>query len=425
MPKKPWSGVHDSTQEGQICAQFEMVNSIYFGSEDCLFLNVFTPSLPLEGDEDKLLPVMFFIHGGGFVNGTGSGDWFSPDFIIAKDTILVTINYRLGAMGFLCTDTPEATGNTGLRDQNLAMIWVQKNIRAFNGDPDNVTIFGISAGAASVEYHILSPMSKGLFHKAILQSGSSLNPWARTRNPKKLVANLVKKLEITTEDPKQLIKDLQSVDAEKLVRLAFTVLDEEDIQNGEMFPFVPVVEKKFPGIEPFLSEEPLELLTSGDFTQVPTITGFCENEGGLFKIHYGQNTEKLKERNFIDYLPSSFRVDRVHFDLRLRETYNQKDDMEAADAFLSDLCFLSGINESLINRLRNNHMENYIYLFAYDGTINFIKVLYKLKDKGAYHGDDTTYLGDCIFVKHIKPSDKDTLTRKRMVQMWTDFAKSG
>lgn len=425
MPKNPWSGVLNTTQEGEVCPQFDLLSFNYLGVEDCLFLNVHTPQLPI-GEEERLLPVMFYIHGGGFVTGSGSSDWFSPDFIVAKDTILVTINYRLGALGFLSLNTSAAPGNVGLRDQNLALKWVQKNIRAFNGDPGNVTIFGISAGSASVDYHLLSPMSKGLFHKAILHSGTSLSPWARTRNPEKLVDRLVKSLEITTEDPDQLLKDLQNEDAEKLVTYAFNTLDEEDIKNGESYAFVPIVEKVLPGVEAFLNEEPMNLLISGQYNHAPTITGFVDNEGGLFKTtSYAAYIDNLKRREFIDFLPSSFDVDRVEFDVRLRETYNQTDDIDAVDAFLSDVCFLGGIAQSLRNRLRHNFTDNYIYMFGYDGTINFIKALLQIEAKGAYHSDDSTYVSDSIYLSHITPTVQDTLVRSRMVRMWTDFAKTG
>lgn len=424
MPKKPWSGVRKATQEGEICSQVDLFSNNFSGAEDCLFLNIHTPELP-QGKEKKLLPVMLFIHGGGFIMGSGSSDSFSPDFIVAKDTILVTINYRLGAPGFLSLDTPAAPGNVGLRDQNLALKWVQKNIRAFNGDPDNVTIFGISAGSASVDYHLLSPMSKGLFHKAILHSGTSLSPWARTRNPKKLLNSLLNSLEITADDPDQLLKDLQNVDAEKLVTFGFTALDEEDIKNGESYAFVPIIEKSLPGVEAFLNVDPMELLISGQYNKVPTITGFVENEGGLFKMTYGEHTENLIRREFIDYLPSSFDVDRVKFDVRMRETYNQTDDIEAVDAFLSDVCFLGGIAQSLRNRLKHNYTDNYVYMFAYDGTINFMKAVLQIEGKGAYHSDDSTYLSDSIFISHITPTTQDSLVRSRMVQMWTDFAKTG
>ena len=140
-------------------------------------VNVFTPKVPVARLLMQLLPVMVFIHGGGFVFGNGLAKFENgTDYLIEQNVVVVTTNYRLGAFEFLSLDIPEAAGNMGLKDQDLQ--WVQENIENFGGNKNDVTIFGISAGAASVEYQILSPLSKGLFHKAIMQSGSVLNPWA-------------------------------------------------------------------------------------------------------------------------------------------------------------------------------------------------------------------------------------------------------
>lgn len=128
-------------------------------------------------------PVLVFLHGGAFIFGSNNSRMYSPNFLLMEDMVLVVVNYRLGALGFLrLNDTSlGVTGNAGLKDQGLAFKWIQKNIRKFGGDPNNVTIYGQSAGAASVNYQILSPASKGLFHKAIMQSGSVLNPWPHLR----------------------------------------------------------------------------------------------------------------------------------------------------------------------------------------------------------------------------------------------------
>lgn len=121
---------------------------------------------------------MFFIHGGGFYEGSGNDDLLGPDFLIDHNVILVTINYRLGVFGFMSLATAEYSGNMGMKDQVLALQWVQENIHQFGGDPESVTIFGHSAGSASVNYHMLSPMSKGLFKRAIMLSGVAINAWA-------------------------------------------------------------------------------------------------------------------------------------------------------------------------------------------------------------------------------------------------------
>lgn len=123
---------------------------------------------------------MVFIHGGGFIGGSNSSVAFNPDYLLTEDVVLISMNYRLGMLGFLSLDdiSLDIPGNAGLKDQNLALKWTQKNIVNFGGDPNNVTIFGVSAGGASAQYHVLSPASKGLFHKALIQSGSVNNPWA-------------------------------------------------------------------------------------------------------------------------------------------------------------------------------------------------------------------------------------------------------
>lgn len=123
---------------------------------------------------------MFWLHGGGFIIGSGESNVYGPEHLLIEDIVLVTVNYRLGALGFLSLNDPslEVPGNAGLKDQVLALKWVQKNIIHFNGDPNNVTMFGESAGASSIHFHILSKQSEGLFQKAILQSGTVFNPWA-------------------------------------------------------------------------------------------------------------------------------------------------------------------------------------------------------------------------------------------------------
>jgi para-nitrobenzyl esterase len=144
-------------------------------SEDCLFLNIQTPAL-----DDAGRPVMVWIHGGSFVNGTGAMPWYDgPNFVRHGDVVVVSINYRLGALGWLHLghlDPPTPrSGNNGLLDQIAALRWVRDNIAGFGGDPDNVTIFGESAGAMSVGTLLGTPAAEGLFAKAIAQSGAAHN----------------------------------------------------------------------------------------------------------------------------------------------------------------------------------------------------------------------------------------------------------
>lgn len=153
------------------------------GSEDCLHLAVFTPELPSAENMNPNLPVMVYIHGGSFMLGgyIGAG----PGKLLERDIVLVEMQYRVGPLGFMCLPDDEIAGNMGLLDQALALKWVQDHISSFGGDPNRVTIQGESAGAASVTYHMLSPISQPLFNQAIAESGSALSSWAHDNQPEK------------------------------------------------------------------------------------------------------------------------------------------------------------------------------------------------------------------------------------------------
>nr|AIY69034.1 antennal esterase [Chilo suppressalis] len=172
QPPKPmlkYEGVVNATDDGPACPLPAPPD--YPVDEDCLTINVYTPT----SNSSASLPVIFFIHPGGFYSMTGRSDLAGPHYLLDRDVVLVTINYRLGSLGFLSTGDKIAPGKNGFRDQVVAMQWVQRNIRAFGGDPNLVTIAGCSAGSISVMLHMVSPMSKGLFHRGISMSGSSMS----------------------------------------------------------------------------------------------------------------------------------------------------------------------------------------------------------------------------------------------------------
>lgn len=159
---------------------------------------------------------MVFIHGGAFLTGSSDPSIYSPTLLMTEDIVFVSMNYRLGVLGFLRLEDTSlgVTGNAGMKDQVLALKWVQKNIRKFGGDPHNVTIFGESAGSAAVNYLILSPTSKGLFHKAILQSGCVLNPWPYL-HPQSL--DILKYLNINHTNEADILKSLMKIPVNELI----------------------------------------------------------------------------------------------------------------------------------------------------------------------------------------------------------------
>src|SRR5208282_4473213 len=184
QPAASWQGVRQATQFGNACSQPPFPSNSLYGnstppiSEDCLYLNIWTPAK----SADDHIPVMVWIHGGGFVHGTGAAFGYDGENLARKGAVVVTINYRLGIFGFfalpeLDAESPQhVSGDYAFMDQIAALQWVQRNIAAFGGDPGRVTIFGESAGSVSVNILMASPLARDLFARAIGESGGSLGP---------------------------------------------------------------------------------------------------------------------------------------------------------------------------------------------------------------------------------------------------------
>src|SRR5437870_1273306 len=197
QPAAHWSGVRDASKLGHNCIQhqpYDDIDPFAAGvSEDCLYLNVWTKSLPLPASRVPL-PVLVWIHGGGFWAGFGGEERHNGGPLARKGAVVVTLNYRLGPFGFLAhpafaSESPQhAAGNYGLLDQIAALKWVQRNIARFGGDPARVTIFGESAGGMSVGSLIASPLAKGLFQRAILESGTGVSIGITPRDTARAIA---------------------------------------------------------------------------------------------------------------------------------------------------------------------------------------------------------------------------------------------
>ncbi|XP_056288511.1 bile salt-activated lipase-like [Pseudoliparis swirei] len=198
-----WDGVMKTTEFRNRCMQINMIMTDTRGSEDCLYLNIWVPHGRSVSSD---LPVMVWIYGGAFLAGGGMGANFLSNYLydgqeIADrgNVIVVTLNYRVGTLGFLSTGESDLPGNYGLWDQQAAIAWVHRNIRSFGGDPDNITVFGESAGGASVNFQTITPHNKGLIKRAISQSGVAICPWAISKNPRRFAEEVAVKVGCPTD----------------------------------------------------------------------------------------------------------------------------------------------------------------------------------------------------------------------------------
>ncbi|KAI9527519.1 hypothetical protein NQZ68_029610 [Dissostichus eleginoides] len=203
-PHPGWVDVLDAIVFKDICLQVYVAFNTTIGSKDCLYLNIWVPH---NGSVPSDMPVMVWIYGGAFMTGSEKGfrilqftKFSGQELADRGNVIVVSTGYRVGSLGFLSTGEPELAGNYGLWDQQAAIAWVHRNIRKFGGDPDNITIFGESAGGASVSLQILSPHNKGLFKRAISQNGVALSPWTISKDPRLFAVEVALKVNCPTDE---------------------------------------------------------------------------------------------------------------------------------------------------------------------------------------------------------------------------------
>lgn len=266
QPPENWEGIRSCSEFQPSCIQPQRGESFPV-SEDCLYLNVYTPARSSE----ERLPVMFWIYGGGFNGGRADTPILDGDEINRRGVVLVTINYRCGVMGFCALPGWENAVNAGILDQIAALQWVRENIAAFGGDPDCITIFGQSAGGVSVRMLLTSPLSQGLFHQAIIQSGGGLNE-ADPIRPKKEFMNLCQRALDYLGWAEENLMRRDAMEVTEAMNAAARACS-DTFEVGFFQPFVD---------EYSITEVPGVLIAKGQYQDVPIICGTVAGDSWMF-----------------------------------------------------------------------------------------------------------------------------------------------
>ncbi|KOB65210.1 Uncharacterized protein OBRU01_23794 [Operophtera brumata] len=359
------------------------------GSIQCLVLNVYVPDVA----DPSSLPVMVWFHGGAFVTGDSNRGMNAPTYLIKHDVIIVSVNYRLGIYGFMCTDSAKSPGNNGLKDQLLALRWVRDNIGSFGGDKDKVTAFGTSAGGMSVHLHLLSHHEK-LFERAIIQSGPSSSPWTIVDADNTIPIRLASALGFQTEDVDDAIDFLSKASVHDVVRAANDLLIITAANDNQPLT-KPCVEKEFEGVERFVTTHS-NVAHSTKAKDTDIMIGHNSQE---MIFQYGTRPDEFfSGYSFENLLDFGFNVtDFEDMTQVVRQFYigdreTSSDLKEEITNFASDFVWNHPTERAVRLLVEDQARVVYKYLFSYEGGRNLLKHITGSTMPGASHGDELGYL---------------------------------
>uniref|UniRef100_A0A672IRS1 Carboxylesterase type B domain-containing protein n=1 Tax=Salarias fasciatus TaxID=181472 RepID=A0A672IRS1_SALFA len=455
-PPMSWPGIRNATQFAAVCPQFledrfllndmlpvwftanldTVVSYVQEQSEDCLYLNIYVPtendvaqfSSNETGrtnihDENGLKPVMVYIHGGSYMEGTGN---MIDGSILASygNVIVITINYRLGVLGFLSTGDQAAKGNYGLLDQIQALRWIKENIQAFKGDPKRVTIFGSGAGASCVSLLTLSHYSEDLFQKAIIQSGTALSSWAVNYQPAKYTRALAEKVGCNMLDTIDLVECLQKKNYKELIEQYITPAKYH-------IAFGPVIDGDV------IPDDPQILMEQGEFLNYDIMLGVNQGEGFKFVDGIVDSEDGVSANDF-DFAVSDF-VDHLYGYPEgkdtLRETikfmYTDWADKENPETRRKTLVALFTDHQWVAPAVATADLHaqygspTYFYAFYHHCQSDM-----KPSWADSAHGDEVPYV---FGIPMIGPTDlfncnfskNDVMLSAVVMTYWTNFAKTG
>lgn len=421
---EPWKGVRPAVTYGENCfipqmkavAGDELFNPHRYMpmSEACQFVNVWTPAIK----DGKKRPVMVWIHGGGFTNGSGIELTSYDGHNLSKegDVVVVTLNHRLNVLGFLDLsaygDKYKQSGNASVTDLVAALKWVHDNAEAFGGDPGNVTIFGQSGGGYKVRALMGTPAAKGLFQKAIVQSGSRTDSVTDQESSRKVAELTLQNLGLKNDE----VDKLATVDYYDLLAASDKALKDATAQGAKDARYAPVLDNSY------IPENPVGTRWVDQASDIPLMVGNTLNE---FETVISHKSAELLADNRNDW-------DEAKTKAKLKERFGDKADAvgaafaaaypekKLADAFFIDLRFRPGAIRDLDLKAKQNGAPVYSYMFAYESPVLDGIAM-------AWHCSELPYVfANAGLVKTATGGGGEALAlSKKMSQAWVNFARSG
>ncbi|XP_045770135.1 esterase FE4-like [Maniola jurtina] len=372
LPPPTWTEPFEAIKKNiKMCPQltFGGIPDDRIMQEDCLIANVYVPD-----GEGKNLPVVVYFHGGAYQFGHSS-DLEPTNLVRNRNIIAVNFNYRLGAHGFLCLGTKGIPGNAGMKDQVALLRWVQKNIAQFGGNPNDVTIDGWSAGASAADLVTLSKTTRGLFHKAILESGSSTASFSVQIDPLANAKRIAKALKFHDVDNIELLEKFFL----KAPLESIWSVDVVNSRNSSVI-FSPCIERDL-GEEMFLDDHPIKILKIGDHPKVPMLYAIAEMEGIYRTGHFGLWKDQMNER-FSDFFPEDLQFvdedDKKEVARVVKQFYfgdepvSEKNVLSYVDYF-TDVMFAFGTSKAVQMQVEAGNDQIYLCIYGFtDETDNYI-----------------------------------------------------
>lgn len=436
-PPKKWEKPFDARTEFHgACAQAHVVqkNGLY-GNEDCLRLNIFTPSRPKRGTKPKA--VIVWVHGYAYI--ASFSHIYGPDFFIDNDVIFVTVTHRIGVFGFLKLNETDSHGNMGLKDIVMSLKWIKRNIRQFGGDKNNVVVMG-SGSAATYLALLMTTKHSELFAKLILHSGAMFS------SPLFQGDHILEKSALETKLKSKGYNKILAAPAKDIVEASKNIYNNIDIVNTQrpLIPFLPILEKE--SSKALLTSHPAEYIQKSDIKVKLILIGFTSQESISEVIPFLQNPNHLKRfaAQFKFMVPFSTGCKHKHTSQMYSEVaehikigyFKEGVTEKSIDSFLRYVSDLTKypIYHFIQQYLQLNRSRMFVYKFNYNGNLNAMKASLitgvKSKVRGAASGDEICYLMRCEpiwenYIKVNRDQTKDKSFIKQITELWANFAKVG